>query len=227
MHSIMQLCTLELNDQSLSLSPYEYIHALMNYSTDITDRDIWLSGDVHYPDNNITYAAIAGNIGTRSPYSTYYNSNPEVSRNIGIWMYINPNDPTQLIFESRCVLMMSPFVWSKSENSQCLFGIQNLKLNITLDKLLRLIGGITAANWVADANAVFGNASTLANLTVVPDPAVTNHILTINYLTPFSDMPVPKVLQYSYYKINQLTQNATGPNACRYINRRSSRYSTI
>ena len=55
MHSIMQLCTLELNDQSISFAPYEYIHALMNYSTDITDRDIWLSGDVHYPDNNITY----------------------------------------------------------------------------------------------------------------------------------------------------------------------------
>ena len=83
------------------------------------------------------------NVGIRHPYSTYYNSNPEISRNIGIWMYVNPAYPTQLIFESRCVLMMSPFVWSKSENSQCLFGIQNLKLNITLDKLLRLIGGIT------------------------------------------------------------------------------------
>ena len=35
----------------------------MNYSTDITDRDIWLSGDAHYPDNNVTYAAIGANIG--------------------------------------------------------------------------------------------------------------------------------------------------------------------
>ena len=173
----MQLCTLELNDQSLSLSPYEYIHALMNYSTDITDRDIWLSGDVHYPDNNVTYSDNGDNVGIRHPYSTYYNSSPEISRNIGIWMYINPNDPTQLIFESRCVLMMSPFVWSKSENSQCLFGIQNLKLNITLDKLHRLLGGITQGYWVNDADAVFGAGSALINLTVIPDPATTAHTL--------------------------------------------------
>ena len=31
-------------------------------------------------------------------------------------------------------------------------------------------------------------------------------------------MPVPKLLNYSYYKINQLTQNATGPNAANTLN---------
>ena len=84
----------------LSISPYEWIHACMNYSTDIEDRDIWLSSDPHYPDNLFTYSTAAGAMpdGIRHPYTTYFNSTPEVSRNAFTWFTYDPTNSKSIDF---------------------------------------------------------------------------------------------------------------------------------
>ena len=81
--------------------------------------------------------------GPRHPYSTYFNSTPEITRNAATWFTYNPASPNQLTFESRCVLMMSPFLWSKSENNQCLFGVQSIKVSLQFwANLQRMLGGL-------------------------------------------------------------------------------------
>ena len=99
--------------------------------------------------------------------------------------------PNQLTFESRCVLMMSPFVWSKSENNQCLFGIQNIKVALNLyTRLQRMLGGL-ATLWASnDGSGVFGTAlapADITNLQILPSTNIADHILTLNFLTPYPD----------------------------------------
>jgi len=215
LHSVMEVVNVVLNDQAMSWEPSQLIHGLLNYGNDTEDRQYFMGTSPHKPDVYWTYNQGAGNAGTRNPFSTYFNSGEEDSRNLKYW--VTSVNPATNSFDVRVVesLMCSPFVWGKADH-QCLFGIQNIDLTLTLSNIKRVLAGL-ATSWVGvtGSGAIFTAAVAPSindvSVSVIPDQAVQK--LHLTFITPQPDQEVPRLLHYPYYQVKKYQQDVGLPIA--------------
>ena len=220
LHQTSEVMQLRLNNQAFTMEAAESIGALTNYGNDNNDRQVFMSGAPHLPDQSSVISDIAGPLGyrsggTRSPYANYGNSNfVEDSRNIHYFTCDANGEPKFYIDDFQIsvnpmyiriqeTLMMSPMVWGKM-NHQCLFGIQQLNLSLTLRDPKKILAGIVLDN---GATGLFGmgNAQTATIIVdVVNSPKPKLHL---TFLVPQPDIIIPPLLQYPYYQLQHFKQS--------------------
>ncbi len=216
LHSIIEVANVQLNDQAMSYEPAQLIHGLLNYGNDTEDRQYFMGTSPHKPDVYWDYDQGPGNAGTRNPFSTYFNSGEEDSRNLKYWVEsVNLADNS---FVVRVVeeLMMAPFYWGKVDH-QCLFGIQNLDVTLTLGNIKRALAGLANA-WVSAIGPPPGTggifqgvvAPDIANLQVDILPQSQQNI-HLTFITPQPDQEIPRLLHYPYYQVKRYTQDVGVP----------------
>lgn len=196
LHSLCEVLQLRLNDQAFSWEPAEILHALLEYGNDWKDRQYNLGSTPHLPDTSYVYNSGSG---TRQVFAPYKDCGPEDSRSIGIWL--TDRDPAGKWFEFRAVeqIMISPLAWG--DEVQCLFGIQNIDLNLTLRQpLTRVLSGATLVG------------STVNNVgPFAVDVTVQRADLHVTYLQPQPNQLVPFRLNYPYHQVRRfVTSNTQG-----------------
>lgn len=208
LHSIIEVLNCRLNDQAFSYEPSRLIHALMRYGNEVEDRQHFMGSTPHKPDVATSYSINDVNVGNRNPFISYFNSAEEDSRNMRYWCSrVDANTFRITVLET---LMVSPFYWGKADY-QCLFGIQNFDLSLTLSNVARVFSGALQAigkNAVGDpdnANAIFPTGlNSLLTFKVREDTVQKLHM---TFITPQPDQEIPRLLHYPYYQIKRFTQN--------------------
>jgi hypothetical protein len=208
-HSCIEVANVSFNGTTLTFEPADVIHALLNYGNDSEDRQYHMSGTAHFPDQFYRFDAgepwITGaGAGARSPFAKFLDSSQiEDSRNVSLFSCNAngdriPNPPQgDAEFYIRCqeYLMMSPFKWGKVQ-SQCLFGIQDFDLNLTMK-----LNEINAwAGFLAGNTGVFPLVNNSVYTQTVADRAPRIHLV---YITPQPDVVIPPLLHYPYYEIRR------------------------
>jgi hypothetical protein len=194
LHSICEVMSLRLNDQQFTWEPSEILHGLMTYGNDWKDRQYNMGATAHLPDLVWRYDNVAGS--TRTPFTSYLQSGPEDSRNLGFWC----TRVSDTEIDIRCVeqIMLSPLTWA--DEVQCLFGIQNIDFAMTFKPpLTRLFSGDQYGTVLQPAPAVGENAN--------PTVTVQNASLHISYLQPQASQIIPARLNYPYYQLRKFSQN--------------------
>lgn len=198
-HSTCEVVSLTLNDQHVSLDPSDIIHPLLEYGNDIKERQYNMGATPHRPDVFWRYDQPAG---PRAPFASWFACGTEDSRRLGFWA-TRINDTT---FDLRCVeqLMISPLVWG--DEVQCLFGIQNIDLNLIFKQpLTRILSGDLY-------NTLFDNGGGVpitfaAGDRANPTVTIVDANLHVTYLQPQAHQIIPARLNYPYYNIKKLSQD--------------------
>lgn len=228
LHAAMEVLSLRLNDQQFSWEPANLIHALHQYGTDWQERQWNFGATAHYPDKYWSYDVNAsaknpfgrdtgtGGMEDRRSFESYLLRVDDIGQsntNAGAAPLRNG------VFTVRLVepIFISPLTWG--EEVQCLFGIQNIDLSLTLvgDTLRRLFAGDPIGDTAVPTNSLINNDNGLTDAQraaawntatfVWEDP-----VLRISYLQPQADHVIPPVLNYPYYAIRRLNQQQTALN---------------
>jgi hypothetical protein len=198
LHSIMENLQLRLNDQAFNWEPADTLHAMMRYGNDVGDRQYNAGSSAHKPDATWRYSEITG--APRSPFASWLASGEEDTRALNVWCSrVNANTLQVRMIEQ---LMISPLSWG--ENCQCLFGIQNIDVQMTFrNQLLRMFAGNLASPnlFVPAITEAQANALTLSFV-----PQRNDCLLHLTYLQPHADQVVPYRLNYPYYQIRRFQQ---------------------
>lgn len=205
-HSIIQTCNLRINGQSFSWEPSKQVHELLRYGNTYNERNLWIGASPHQPDS----AAVTpfNPAGSRNPYSVYMDSNMEDSRNMRYWSTIVSDVAGNASFSSRFVepMMLSPLNFGENE-TQCMFGVQNIEITLNLNDLKNIFcGGINNAgaqsgNFIF--NAAAGPVVSTSTVTIV------NAYVHVSYVTPQYDQKIPSLLHYPLYQTLKHEQNIT------------------
>lgn len=207
-HSIVQTCNLRINGQSFSWEPSKQVHELLRYGNTYNERNLWLGASPHQPDT----AAITpfANPGSRNPYANYMDANMEDSRNMRYWSTITSAVAGNFAFTTRFVepMMLSPLNFGENE-TQCMFGVQNIEITLNLNDLKNIFcGGINNNAVGANANFVFqGTAAPALSTSTVTIQAYPK--LHVTYITPQYDQKIPSLLHYPLYQTLKHEQNQT------------------
>lgn len=212
--SICSNLMLKLNDQAFSMQPADHIHSLMNYNNDAIDRKYWFAGQPSKPDIRTSYST-TGSSGSRNPFTSYAGSELEEGRAFSTW--ISGNDDTSFTVRLFCPLMISPLNFTRTQ-VQCLFGIQNISVILTLNNNQRFVSGVngtlfgTASAAPPQTASLFLNPNgspavpTANDLIVLPTNA-SSQILHVTYVSPQPDQIPPSILSYGYHDLSTHTRD--------------------
>lgn len=136
--SVMNNLRLEINSNSVSTSPEEYIHAYMKYMGDPESRELYLSHTAAMPDGYLHYNdwskldGIGGQ--ARNPLGGYGNVGQELGRASVRYISAVGNVYTYEITEP---LFISPLLFLQ-KNEMGFQNVNNIKVNITWSNLSRM-----------------------------------------------------------------------------------------
>jgi hypothetical protein len=199
--SCIDVIDLEINGTHISVSPKDYIHALMRYTTP-EFRSKFLSGTSHYPDITHNYGEAYATPASPFGNATDVGKNGELARGShtprsGISVAV-PTDVLTYTFTEP--LFISPLL--VGGEFEGLTNVNQININIRWDS--------------ANLNRLFSiyNPNSVANLAVYPDQAdATANMLTnanattaliadaklyVNYYTPQDDIKIPNEVVYQY-----------------------------
>lgn len=217
LHSVLRNVEGQLNNQAFSGEFSRVIHSLLKFGNDVNDRQYFMGASPHMPDVSTSYTGL---VGTRSPFTSYYNVGQEDPRGLPEWTNVTVGQ-TDIEFTIREPLMLPPFHFGQGD-VQALFGIQQFDLTLTFEGLSRMLAG-TANGWVRRTAGIYGtdDVNNVGNFdTLRVDAKADSAYLHITYLTPPPDWKIPRVLHYPFYTINKLTskpQAITNGGASSYI----------
>lgn len=194
LHSCIDVIDIEINGTHISVSPKDYIHTLMRYTT-TEFRQQYLSQTASYPDVFEDYIGTYGENDHPLGEQNKVGRKGEAPR--GNFKFISQPNASTLRYEFTEPLFISPLLVGGLHEGLTNINQMNVSVRWDSGNLKRMFSfiqdGVLGASFAEPAST---RALTNANLSVsfVPQSAR----LLVNYLTPQDDIKIPSQVVYPY-----------------------------